>query len=137
MGRQGDETTWAMMSYVGAIVVGVPAPLIVYFVKRRESPFVRFHAAQCLNLTITAFVYIMGCVAVFLALFLPLVMAGGNGGGGPASFALSAVVAIGIGLLAVLAVAIAQIVYLILAIIHASRYEWYRIPTWICWRMVR
>lgn len=117
-----------MMNYIGTIVLGVLAPLIIYFVKRRESPFVRFHAAQCLNFVITGFVYLVSAMALLAAIAIPSVNTDWTPG-----------LVIGLGLfgLAVLGAIVYQTVFLILAIVRAARYEWYRIPTWACWRMIR
>ncbi len=52
-----DDQQWAMMAYLGLIFFAFVPPLAVYLVKRSESPFIRYHAAQALNLWITVFCY--------------------------------------------------------------------------------
>jgi uncharacterized Tic20 family protein len=115
-----DDHTWALLSYVLALVASILAPLVIYLVKMNESRYVRFHAAQSLNMGITALIY---SVAIFI-LIIPI-----------------AVVSHGIGLLllipAFLALGIAHLVYLILGAVRANQGELYRVPAIICLRMVR
>src|SRR5262249_15845803 len=47
-----DDQTWAMLSYILALVASIIAPLVIYLVKMNQSRYVRFHAAQALNLGI-------------------------------------------------------------------------------------
>ena len=61
-----DDRTWAMLAYLLSFVGGVIAPLIVYFVKKDQSPFVRHHAAQSLNLQLTSIIYGMGLLILAL-----------------------------------------------------------------------
>ena len=50
---QSDERLWAMLSQIGAVVIGFIAPLIVLLVQGDKSPFVRAHAVESLNFQIT------------------------------------------------------------------------------------
>jgi len=115
-----DDRTWALLSYVLALVASIIAPLVIYLVKMNESRFVRFHAAQALNLGITAFIESVGIfiVGIFLAAithgFGVLLMA-----------------------LAFLALVIAHLVYLIMGAVKSNQGQLFRIPTIICFRMVR
>lgn len=117
----GDDTTWAMFCYLGTLIAGFVAPLVIYFVKRNESGFVRFHAAQALNYAITQ----------LCTLVLVIVPTG--------------LLAVALGTAAVLLVLvpfflfeiISPYVYLILGTIRSNRGERYRLPTWLCWRMIR
>src|SRR5262249_12875766 len=115
-----DDRTWALLSYVLAFVASIVAPLVIYLVKMNESRYVRFHAAQALNLGITALIY---SVAIFI-LVIPI-----------------AVVTHGIGILliipAFLLLGIAHLVYLILGAVRANQGQLYRAPAVICFRMVR
>ena len=126
-GRQGygprgpsDDNMWALVSYLSPIIVSFLGPLIVYMIKKDESPYVRYHAAQSLNLIITSTIYGFG-IFIFSVLL--------------------AVVTHGVGILALLplylAFGILTLVYLILASVAAGRGELYRIPAWLCIRMVR
>jgi uncharacterized protein len=77
----GEDTTWAVLAHVSYFVLGLVAPLVIYLVKRRESPFVRQHAAEALNFHITVTLATVVCVLLVLVLvgfvLLPLVLLGG------------------------------------------------------------
>ena len=114
-----DDRTWALLSYVLALVAGVIAPLVIYLVKKNESRFVRFHAVQALNMGITLFIE---SVAIFIgAIFL-------------------AVITHGFGVLlaglAFVAVVIAHLVYLIIGAVKSNQGQLFQVPTIICFRMV-
>src|SRR5215469_17236152 len=81
-----DDHLWSLLSYLLTIVAGFLAPLIVYLVKMNESRYVRYHAAQALNMSITGFIYgivafLVGLLAAIatkgwaLALIIPLFIA--------------------------------------------------------------
>jgi uncharacterized Tic20 family protein len=110
-----DDQLWALLSYVLTFVAHIIAPLIIYLVKMNESGYVRYHAAQSLNLNITGFVYAIGSLLVGLIL---------------------GVVTHGIGFLVLIplliAIGIGELVFLILAAIAANRGELYHIPTFAC-----
>jgi uncharacterized Tic20 family protein len=115
-----DDRTWALLSYVLALVASIIAPLVIYLVKMNESRFVRFHAAQALNMGITAFIE---SVAIFIvAIFLGAITHGFG------------VLLAG---LAFLALAIAHLVYLIIGAVKSNQGQLFRVPTIICFRMVR
>jgi hypothetical protein len=109
------EDLWAMASYLGAIFFWLPAPLVVYLARRNRSIFVRSHAAQAFNLTLTATLFAIsgGIIGGLLALNSPwaalFIM-------GPALFAFWIVV----------------LTYLIRAASSASRNDFYEIPSWLC-----
>lgn len=115
-----DDRTWALLSYVLALVASLIAPLVIYLVKMNESRFVRFHAAQALNMGITA---IIESVGIFIVGILLAVITHGFG------FLLM--------LLAFLALGIAHLVYLIIGAVKSNQGELFRVPTIICFRMVR
>lgn len=117
----GDDTTWALFCYIGTIVAGFLAPLVIYFVKRNESAFIRHHAAQSLNYGLTVWLHLL----IALALVLPIVIV-----------TESPIALVGFAPVFVFHV-IAQYVFLILGTIKASKGEMYRFPTWTCWRMIR
>ena len=116
-----EETTWALMSYIGTLLVSFIAPLVIYFVKRRESAFVRFHAAQSLNYMLTILIHVLAVLLVavplaigfdhpaFLILLVPVYLVDGLG----------------------------QWVFLILGAVKAGKGQYYRFPTFFCFRMVR
>jgi uncharacterized Tic20 family protein len=109
------EDLWAMAPYLGAIFFWLPAPLVVYLARRNRSIFVRSHAAQAFNLTLTATLFAIsgGIIGGLLALNSPwaalFIM-------GPVLFAFWIVV----------------LTYLIRAASSASRNDFYEIPGWLC-----
>ncbi len=111
----GHDELWAMVSYLGAIFFWLPAPLAVYLARRNRSVFVRSHAAQAFNLTLTATLFAIsgGIICGLLALNSPwaalFIM-------GPVLFAFWIVV----------------LTYLIRAASSASRNDFYEIPSWLC-----
>jgi uncharacterized Tic20 family protein len=115
-----DDQTWAMLSYVLAFVASIIAPLVIYLVKMNESRYVRFHAAQALNMGITALIESIG---IFIVGIILAVATHGFG--------------ILLMLLAFLALGVAHLVYLILGAIRSYQGQPFRVPTIICFRMVR
>jgi uncharacterized Tic20 family protein len=115
-----DDHTWALLSYVLAFVASIIAPLVIYLVKMNESRYVRFHAAQALNMGITA---IIESIGIFIVGILLAVITHGFG--------------ILLMLLALLALGIAHLVYLILGAVKSNQGQLFRVPTIICFRMVR
>ncbi|WP_233358590.1 DUF4870 domain-containing protein [Thermomonospora amylolytica] len=120
-GAAGDDTSWAVMCYVGTLAVGIIAPLIVYFAKRNTSAFTRFHAAQTLNYLITSLIQTLApaVVAIPLAILTD----------SPAWLILLAPM--------VVFHVFAQWVVLIMGAVKAGKGEYWRIPTWLCFPMVR
>ena len=41
---QGEDTTWAVLSHLSFFAFGLIAPLVIYLIKKDESPFTRHHA---------------------------------------------------------------------------------------------
>lgn len=111
-----DDTTWALVGYLGVFAFWFVAPLVVFSARRNRSPFVRFHSVQALNLGLTG----------------PIVFVGGL---------VLSVVTSGLGLIlaipVVIALVVAQAAYLVVAAVQVGRREPFRIPAWLCWRMVR
>lgn len=114
-----DDHMWALFAYLSPIILSFLGPLIIYLVKMNESRFVRYHAAQSLNLLITSTIYGIG-ILVF-------------------SFVLAAITH-GVGIVFLLlyfVLWIVTLVYLILACIGANRGELYQMPPWLCFKLVR
>jgi len=110
-----DDHLFALLSYALTLVAGFIPPLVIYRVKMHESGYVRFHAAQSLNLGITGLAYATGAFMVGLIL---------------------GVVTHGAGFLVIIPLFIAigagELVFLILAATAANRGELYRIPAVAC-----
>jgi len=114
-----DDHLWALLSYVLTLVVGFIAPLVIYAIKLNESRYVRFHAAQPLNMALTGLIYAFG--GFLVALILGIVTHG---------LALFLIIP------AFVAYAVAHLVYLIMAAVAANRGEYYEVPTLIALPMV-
>ncbi|MFI0444691.1 DUF4870 domain-containing protein [Actinomadura sp. 6N118] len=105
-----DDRTWGLLCHLGQFLLGFIAPLLVFLIKKDESPFLRHHGAQGLNFAITQLVYlIINFVLIFVIIGIPLLIAQG----------------------------IAQIVFLILAAVAANRGEYYRFPKFMAWPMIK
>jgi uncharacterized Tic20 family protein len=65
-----DEKTMAILSHVLTFVSSILAPLIIYLIKKDDSPYVATHAKESLNFQITAciisFVLIISVIGIFL-----------------------------------------------------------------------
>ncbi|HEU5417073.1 MAG TPA: DUF4870 domain-containing protein [Streptosporangiaceae bacterium] len=119
--EQSDDRAWATAAYLTPLVVSFLGPLMIYILKKNESPFVRHHAAQALNLVITAIIY----SAILLGLGAGAAVAGHR-----ALFVL--------GFLLWLLLVLVYLVCLIVATLGANRSsEPYRAPGWLGWRFVR
>jgi len=114
-----DDHLWAMLAYLLTFVGGILAPIIIYAVKLNESRYVRYHAAQSLNMAITALIYTVG--GFLVALFLALVTHG---------LALFLIIPVFV------TYVVAHLVYLILAAVAANRGEYYQVPTFMSLPMV-
>jgi uncharacterized protein len=66
-----DEKTLALLSHVLTFIAPLLAPLIIYLVKKDESPFVAAHAKESLNFQITIIIIFIGLlVSVIGILFM-------------------------------------------------------------------
>jgi len=119
--EQSDDRAWATVAYLTPFVVSFLGPLIIYVLKRNESPFVRHHAAQALNMMLTATIYSV----ILLGL-----------GTGAAIAGHSALLVLAFVLWLVLDCV--YLVFLIVATVAANRSAGpYRAPRWLCWPVIR
>ena len=121
MQNPGEETTWAIFAYVGNVLIGFIPPLVIYLVKKNTSPFTRFHAAQSMNYQLTMLIHLLAVAALCAppaivmkepAFLVPLI-------------------------LPYLEVLIGGWVFLILGAVKAGKGQYYRFPTFFCFRMIR
>ncbi len=110
-----DDRNRSLLAFLLTFVASILAPLVIYLIKMNESPYVRYHAAQSLNLGLTGVIY--GFAAFIIGIPLAIATHG---------FVLLLIVPLYIGL------AIAQMVFLILAAIAANSGELYRVPAVLC-----
>ena len=121
LARAGDgDATFATFGYLGAIVLGPVIPLVLYAARSRRSPFMRYHAATAVNLSLTAVLYGLCCLILGGLLALD-----------------SITVALVVAILAGLVVWVSMLRYLILGAISANRGERCETPpNWICAHIV-
>ena len=109
------DVTFAAFGYLGAIFLGPVIPLVTYAIGRRRRPFLRYHAARALNLSVTGLLYGLCCLILGGLLLLDSV-----------TVALVVAVPIGLGLW------LTVLTYLIRGLGAANRGERYAVPGWIC-----
>lgn len=109
-----DEKTLGLLAHLLAIFTGFLGPLVLWLVKKDDSPYIAHHAREALNFQITLHLALIGLGAMtFILLF----------------------VFVGILLVPVLiAVPILALIAEILAAIAAQKGEWHRYP--FCIRLV-
>ena len=96
-----DEKTLAILSHILAIVSSFIAPLIIYLIKKDESPYVAEHAKESLNFQITM------CILWIISGILIIVL---------------------IGLLLIWILYFVNLILVIIATIKASENKMYRYP---------
>jgi len=118
--RVGDgDMTSATFGYLGAIVLGPVIPLVVYALRARRSPFMRYHAATAVNLSLTGLLYAL-CLVILGGLLLL------------DSITVALVVVLSAGFV----IWVSMLRYLIRGVIAANRGERYEVPSWICAHIV-
>ncbi|MGO8896513.1 MAG: DUF4870 domain-containing protein [Streptosporangiaceae bacterium] len=118
--RVGDgDMTSATFGYLGAIVLGPVIPLVIYALRARRSPFMRYHAATAVNLSLTGLLYALCCLILGGLLLLD-------------SVTVALVVVLSVGFV----IWVSMLRYLIRGAIAANRGERYEVPSWICARIV-
>ena len=96
-----DDQTMGMLAHLLGIFTGFLGPLIIFLIKKDDSPYIRHHAAQSLNFQLTLM------IAYFVSALLILVL---------------------IGLLLFPILFIGALVLQIMASVAANRGEMYRYP---------
>jgi uncharacterized Tic20 family protein len=116
--RDGEVTS-ATFGYLGAIVLGPIIPLVVYALRARRSPFMRYHAATAVNLSLTGTLYGVCCLILGGLLLAD-------------SIAVALIVVIPVGFV----IWVSMLRYLISGVTAANRGENVQVPGWICARFV-
>jgi uncharacterized membrane protein len=116
---EGDVTS-ATFGYLGAIFLGPVIPLIVYALRARRSPFLRYHAVAAVNLSVTCALYLVCCAILGGLLALD-----------------SVTVALIIAVPLVFGLWVIMLRYLLRGVAAANHDEQFDIPSWICARIVR
>lgn len=71
-----DERTMAILSHVLCIIGSFIAPLIIYLLKKDESPYVKEHALESLNFQITMIIlYIISGILIIVLIGVLLIWA--------------------------------------------------------------
>lgn len=96
-----DERLLAVLSHILTIFFSFFAPLIIYLIKKDDSPFVREHAKESLNFQITM------AIAYFVAFILLIVL---------------------IGILMFMVLGVVHVVLVIVATVRAADNKLYRYP---------
>jgi uncharacterized protein len=130
-----DEKTFATLVYVLGIFSGFLAPLI-FFIVKRDSKYVSFHALQSLAWHIIYFGLVFGgMIVVFISIFASIASHGANHAQPPLAFfglfGMVWLIALGGGLL--------NLVLGIVYAVKANRGEWAEIPLigeWILRKVV-
>ncbi len=115
----GGEVSLVTFGYLSAIPTGPVIPLIFYLVKGRSSPFLRYHAAAAVNLSVSGLLYAVCCAILGGLLALDSVTAG-------------LVIALSLGF----CLWVTMLTYLIRGVIAANRGGPNDIPQWLCARIV-
>ncbi|RPD47446.1 MULTISPECIES: DUF4870 domain-containing protein [Chitinophagaceae] len=98
----------AVLSHVLTLFFSFVAPLIIYLIKKDESPFVREHAKESLNFQITL------AIAYIVSFILMIVL---------------------IGILMLMVIGVVHLVLVIVATVKAAENKMYRYP--FCIRLIR
>ena len=109
------DVTWAMLGYLGAIFLGPLIPLLSFWLRRTKSPFMRYHGARALNLSLTVLLYVVCCVILGGMLALD-----------------SVALALAVALPLIFLLWLIMLKYVIRGVTAAQHGEPYQVPAWIC-----
>jgi uncharacterized Tic20 family protein len=72
-----DDKLWIVLCHLSLLLgVGFLLPLIVYLVKKQDSPLVANHAKEALNFHISVYIYgFISAILCFICIGIPLVIA--------------------------------------------------------------
>jgi hypothetical protein len=74
-----DEQLWIVFSHISLLLgIGILLPLIVYLVKKDDSPRVADHAKEALNFHISILIYSFACgITCIASPLIPVIVIGG------------------------------------------------------------
>jgi len=114
-----NSQTLAVVSHLGFLAGGFILPLVIFLTANKADRYLRFHACEALNFSITVMVASLGGMALaFVGLFGAAAL-----GGGGAAFGFFWVV-----WLAMMALGVCSWVFGIMGAIRASKGVWWRYP---------
>lgn len=71
-----EERQLAMIAHLGGVLTGWILPLVLYLMKKDQSPFVADQAKEALNFELNVFVIlIVGIILMFIIIGIPIVLA--------------------------------------------------------------
>ena len=71
-----DQRSYALVMHLGSLFVGFLVPLVMWVIKKDESPFINDHGKQIMNWTISATIYgIISFVLIFVIIGIFLILA--------------------------------------------------------------
>ena len=71
-----DDRLWATFAHLGGLFAGFVPALVIWLVKRDDSPFASEHAREALNFQLSVFIYSLFCVVLVFALIgIPMIFA--------------------------------------------------------------
>lgn len=118
---RSQERTMAMVMWIVFLVGGGWIGALVFYVVAKDKAFVRHHAAEALNLTLTTIIPQLLALGLLVPYYLDILT---NLDGDTPPVTNTFVV----GLVLLLAIALATYAVAIVAIVRASRGRWWRIP---------
>jgi uncharacterized protein len=125
-----QERTWAMACHMAALagliipLAHVLGPLLVWLVKRNEMVYADDQGKEALNFQLSITVYMLVALAIIALVFLiSLLTMGAPEGILPVPF-----LAIFLGMLAIIAIVLFDLVAIVDAVIRTRRGEWFRYP---------
>jgi uncharacterized Tic20 family protein len=65
-----DERTWALIAHISPIVVAFIGPLVIWLIKKDESPFVGDQAKEALNFQLAVLIAVLVCTATCVGVVL-------------------------------------------------------------------
>lgn len=70
-----DEQLWIVFSHISILLgIGILLPLIVYLVKKDESPRIAEHAKEALNFHISILIYSLACAITCIGIPLAIII---------------------------------------------------------------
>lgn len=71
--QDNDENLWIVFTHLSLLLgVGILVPLIVYLVKKDESPTITYHAKEALNFHISIVIYSFACAITCIGIPLAI-----------------------------------------------------------------
>ena len=115
---KSQDRTWEVVAHLSSLsmLVGVPfgnsGPLVVWLLKRGDSPSIDAHGKEALNFQISVMLYLLIATAVTAGLMLILI----------------GILLVPLLIVAVIVVPMLDLIFVVIAAVKASKGEFYRYP---------